>query len=408
MKKRVWKSGLCLMLAAAMTVSSVAAGTELSEAKKAEKKAALKTKKVTLIKGKKKKIKITGKGAKAKYTFKSNSKVVKVSKKGVITAKKAGSARVTVKEKYKKKTRKLGVVKVKVKKDGGSVQSPVVTAAAPAVSTGSSLAAPTVKGNGTNNPAGTGNPATDQPKELVPAKVTEAPGTHAVAGLPLIYSDIPDVDYIRVGEDYYMVSTTMFLSPGVPVMHSKDLVHWEIVSYVYDTLEDNDTTNLTNGKQCYGKGSWAAGLKYHDGTYYVCFSSNDQSKCYIYTTDDIRGRNWKKHSVSGLRHDPGLLFDDGKSYIVSGNGTITLQEFTLTEDGIDFKGTARTIIERRPATGRGRLCSAATATPARGVLPRVVSLIRYTATGMRSSLRITGQWEGLRYSWMCTGWKTGP
>jgi len=188
---------------------------------------------------------------------------------------------------------------------------------------------------------------TDLPEELVPARETTAPGTHATAGLPLIYTDIPDMDYIRVGEDYYMVSTTMFLNPGVPIMHSKDLVHWEIISYVYDTLEDNDITNLQNGKECYGRGSWAASLRYNeaDETFYVCFSSNDQNKTYIYTTKDITGGVWEKHSANGTKHDPGLIFDDGKMYIVCGNGNITIQEAELSGDAIQYKGTAKTIIK---------------------------------------------------------------
>ena len=48
---------------------------------------------------------------------------------------------------------------------------------------------------------------------------------------PLTYTDIPDPDIIRVWEDYYMVSTTMYFCPGAPIMHSRDLVHWEIVNY---------------------------------------------------------------------------------------------------------------------------------------------------------------------------------
>lgn len=188
----------------------------------------------------------------------------------------------------------------------------------------------------------------DLPADKVPAKQTLAPGTHATAGLPLMYTDVPDLDYIRVGDDYYMVSTTMFLNPGVPIMHSTDLVHWEIISYVYDTLEDNDTTNLMNGKQCYGKGSWAASLRYNeaDETYYVCFSSNDQGKTYIYTTKDIAGGVWKKHSANGTKHDPGLIFDDGKMYVISGNGNIAIQEAELSGDDIIFKDSSKTIIQK--------------------------------------------------------------
>ena len=66
---------------------------------------------------------------------------------------------------------------------------------------------------------------------------------------PLTYTDIPDNDWIRVGDDYYMVSTTMYYCPGAPIMHSKDLVHWEMVSYVYDCLEDDDVYNLIGETQ---------------------------------------------------------------------------------------------------------------------------------------------------------------
>ncbi|MDR1527364.1 MAG: family 43 glycosylhydrolase, partial [Dysgonamonadaceae bacterium] len=50
---------------------------------------------------------------------------------------------------------------------------------------------------------------------------------------PVIYADVPDPDVIRVGSDFYMISTTMHLMPGAPVMHSKDLVNWKIISYVF-------------------------------------------------------------------------------------------------------------------------------------------------------------------------------
>lgn len=49
---------------------------------------------------------------------------------------------------------------------------------------------------------------------------------------PVVYADVPDMDVIRVGDDFYMMSTTMHLMPGAPVMRSKDLVNWEIISYV--------------------------------------------------------------------------------------------------------------------------------------------------------------------------------
>ena len=62
---------------------------------------------------------------------------------------------------------------------------------------------------------------------------------------PVIYADVPDMDIIRVNDTYYMVSTTMHLSPGCPIMKSKDLVNWEIVNYVYDILGDTDAMNFS-------------------------------------------------------------------------------------------------------------------------------------------------------------------
>ena len=90
-----------------------------------------------------------------------------------------------------------------------------------------------------------------------------------IAVNPLTYTDIPDSDIIRVGDDYYMVSTTMYYCPGAPIMHSKDLVHWRIVNYVYDCLEDDDVYNLRNGRNAYGKGQWATSIRYENGLYYA-------------------------------------------------------------------------------------------------------------------------------------------
>ena len=75
---------------------------------------------------------------------------------------------------------------------------------------------------------------------------------------PIIFADVPDMAMIRVGDVYYMSSTTMHMSPGVPIMKSTDLVNWDLVNYAYDTLADVDALNLDNGKSSYGRGSWAS------------------------------------------------------------------------------------------------------------------------------------------------------
>ena len=155
---------------------------------------------------------------------------------------------------------------------------------------------------------------------------------------PLTYTDIPDNDWIRVGDDYYMVSTTMYFCPGAPIMHSKDLVHWEIISYVYDVLNDDDVYNLRNGRNAYGKGQWATSLRYVDGTFYALFIANDQGKTYIYKTKDIYKSNWERSVINRPFHDASMLFEDGHLYVVWGNGEIHIIE--LEPDGSAIKAGA--------------------------------------------------------------------
>lgn len=154
---------------------------------------------------------------------------------------------------------------------------------------------------------------------------------------PFIWSDVPDLDVIRVGGTYYMVSTTMFFNPGAPIMKSDDLVSWKICNYVYDTLADGDIQNLTNGKNDYAHGQWASSLRYHDGTYYVFFGSYGTGKSYIYKTKDIENGTWEKTELNGMYHDASLFFDDdGRNYLVYGaGGTIRIKE--LNAEMTDFK-----------------------------------------------------------------------
>lgn len=177
------------------------------------------------------------------------------------------------------------------------------------------------------------------PKQSVSAAVS-------VIKNPIIWADVPDDDVIRVGDTYYMVSTTMFFSPGAPIMKSKDLVSWEICNYVYDTYANGDTQNLTNGKHDYSHGQWAASLRYHEGTFYVFFGSYGSNQSYVYRTNDIENGTWTRSAVNGMYHDASMLIDDGgKNYLVyGGNGEIKIKEFN--DEMTDFKwgGIDQTII----------------------------------------------------------------
>ncbi|MBD3919842.1 glycoside hydrolase 43 family protein [Paenibacillus sp. PR3] len=158
---------------------------------------------------------------------------------------------------------------------------------------------------------------------------------------PIIWSDVPDPSVIRVGDVYYMSSTSMHSMPGCPIMKSEDLMHWELMNYTFDTFEDNEMHNLADGKHIYGKGSWATSLRHHDGTFYLSFSSLDTNRFYVYQTKDIENGPWERHVIQGLHHDPSLLFDDdGRVYVFHGNGSIRIAELTsdataLKPDGIN-------------------------------------------------------------------------
>lgn len=165
------------------------------------------------------------------------------------------------------------------------------------------------------------------------------------AANPIIYADVPDMSMIRVGNNYYMSSTTMHMSPGVPIMKSNDLVNWHLVNYAYDTLANVDAMNLANGKSAYGHGSWASSLRYHNGIYYVSTFAQTTGKTYIYSTKDIEKGPWKTNSFKPAFHDNSLFFDDdGKVYMITGGGKLRIVELTEDASGPKPGGIDQTLI----------------------------------------------------------------
>ena len=151
-------------------------------------------------------------------------------------------------------------------------------------------------------------------------------GARRTCGPYIIPADFPDLDVIRVGTCYYMVSTTMHFMPGCVILRSYNLADWEHAAYVYDELEATEGETLRDNKGVYGKGMWAASLRYHKGRFYVCFVANDLRKTFLFTADTIEGP-WHKSEIKGFFHDMSLLFDDdGRVYCVSGNSEILLTE----------------------------------------------------------------------------------
>ncbi|SDW04183.1 glycoside hydrolase 43 family protein [Paenibacillus sp. PDC88] len=164
---------------------------------------------------------------------------------------------------------------------------------------------------------------------------------------PIIWADYPDPDVIRVEDTYYMVSTTMHMMPGCVILRSYDLIHWEVATHVYDELDSTPAQRLQNGQHIYGKGMWAASLRYHQGKFYVIFVANDTRKTYLYTSTSISGP-WKKQYVDGFYHDCSLFFDeDDRIYLVHGNAEIYLTELNADLSGPKPDGIQRLIVKEK-------------------------------------------------------------
>ena len=149
---------------------------------------------------------------------------------------------------------------------------------------------------------------------------------------PLFYDEFSDPDIIRVGDDFYLAGTTMHTMPGLPVLHSKDLVNWEFLGYALDKLDLGPEFRLENGKSVYGQGIWAPSFRYHDGTFYI-FSNVNGRNTQLFTATNPAGP-WQHTELKHSFHDLSVLFDDdGKVYVVWGYVDIHLAQLTARFEG---------------------------------------------------------------------------
>ena len=169
---------------------------------------------------------------------------------------------------------------------------------------------------------------------------------------PLFYDEFSDPDILRVGDDYYLAGTTMHTVPGLVILHSKDLVNWENISYCFDRFDfEDDAFSLKNHKEIYGQGVWAPAIRYANGQFYV-FTNINGKGLQCYTSKDIRGP-WKHHNMQGRIYDLSVLFDDdGKIYAIHGYGEVKCTELKPDMSG-PIEETERTIIPEGNAVGEG-------------------------------------------------------
>ena len=136
---------------------------------------------------------------------------------------------------------------------------------------------------------------------------------------PILFADYSDPDMIRVGDDYYMTASSFNCVPGLPILHSKDLINWRLINYALKDLylEGVEPRNFFDKPQ-HGKGVWAPCIRYHNGEFMIYWGDPDFG-IYVVKTKNITG-DWDKPILvlpGKGRIDPSPLFDDdGKVYLV--------------------------------------------------------------------------------------------
>jgi xylan 1,4-beta-xylosidase len=167
---------------------------------------------------------------------------------------------------------------------------------------------------------------------------------------PLFYDEFSDPDMIRVGDDFYLTGTTMHAMPGLPILHSKDLVNWRLLGYAFERLDLGPGFRLEEGEEIYGQGIWAPSFRYHDGTFYI-FTNINRHNTQVFRATNPAGP-WTRTAMRCSLHDLSVLFDDGKVYVIWGYQDIKFAELNAELTDL-VPGTERTLIPREASMGEG-------------------------------------------------------
>ncbi|MGF7153679.1 beta-xylosidase [Novosphingobium gossypii] len=177
---------------------------------------------------------------------------------------------------------------------------------------------------------------------------------------PIIYADYSDPDVIRVGKDYYMVASSFHFSPGIPILHSRDLVHWSILGHVlprlpfapeYDMPGPHSLTDAISkpiGGTRYAGGVWAPAIRHHKGLFYVYWATPDEG-IFMATAANAHGP-WSapaKVIDKPMLEDPCPFWDDdGRAWLVhSRHGAGPLILHRMSADGKTVLDDGKVIVE---------------------------------------------------------------
>lgn len=176
---------------------------------------------------------------------------------------------------------------------------------------------------------------------------------------PVLPGDYSDPDVIRVGDDYYAISSTLHCSPGMAVLHSKDLVNWRMIGHVVNDLTSIGPEYNYNRMNRYGRGVWAGAIRFHKDKYWVYFFTPDEG-LFMSTAADPAGPWEPLHQVwevSGWDDCCPFWDDDGQGYFVATNfaDNYNIHLFKLSEDGKELLHDSDTIIHQHKGSEANKL-----------------------------------------------------
>jgi len=186
---------------------------------------------------------------------------------------------------------------------------------------------------------------------LAQAQTWTADNGNGTFSNPILWDEFSDPDLIRVGPDFYLTGTTMHSMPGLPILHSRDLVNWTFLGYALDQLDLGPSFRLEDGKNEYGRGIWAPCFRYHNGTFYIFSNVNGQTT-QLFRATNPRGP-WTRTPMKVSLHDLSVLFDDdGKVWAVWGYRGIRIAQLNADLTGL-VPGTERELVPPKSGLGEG-------------------------------------------------------
>jgi beta-xylosidase len=209
-----------------------------------------------------------------------------------------------------------------------------------------------------------------QPRWMLPGSSTPTHGEWGDQGNgnyanPVMPGDYSDLDAIQVGKDYYAISSTFQMSPGVVVLHSQDLVHWQIIGHAVDDLTLISPKLNWDRMDSYGRGIWAGSIRFHSGRYWIYFNTPDEG--FFMTSAKNPAGPWEPlhclWKTSGWDDPCPFWDDDGQGYLVTSHyapeppdgKSYNIHLFKLSSDGKTLDMSSDKIIHQSPGSEANKL-----------------------------------------------------